>query len=388
MTASTASTQTSPQPATSAQPSPASSPNASSGSAPVSAQAAEGQKLFARYCALCHGPEAKGYAADNAPSLVTESFLRSATDQFIAMGIATGRPGTAMAPYSAAYGGPLTDEQILQIVAFVRSKGPAAEPLVAVAKGNAAAGKPLFDKHCATCHGDSPKRTAPRLDLPSFLHIATDSFLDYAIRVGRPGTPMLAFDKTLKQGQINDIIAYLRSFQNPEPTAILPPPTGKEPMIINPKGKQAAFTLRDERFVPAAEVAAALAAKRRLVILDARAVSDWRLGHIPGAIQMPYYEMVKDGTSRIAEIPKDGTWVLAYCACPHHASGEVIDELRRRGYPKTAIIDEGITFWGKQGYPMTLPKGKDGKPVMPKMPDPHDHSGHDHSGHGHSGHGH
>lgn len=350
----------------------------------MSAHAEEGKKLFGKYCALCHGPEGKGYAADNAPSLVSESFLKSATDQFIAMGTITGRPGTAMAPYGAAYGGPLTDEQVLQIVSFLRSKGPAAEPLVAVAKGNAEAGKPLFEAMCATCHsGHPPKRTAPRLDLPSFLHIATDSFLDYAIRIGRPGTPMEAFGNKLKQSQINDIIAYLRTFQNPEPTAILPPPTGKEPMVINPKGKQAAFTLRADRFVPSAEVAAALAAKRRLVILDARPVSDWRLGHIPGAIQMPYYEMVKDGTSRIAEIPKDGTWVLAYCACPHHASGEVIDELRRRGYPKTAIIDEGILFWGRQGYPMKLPKDKDGKPVMPKMPDPHDHSGHDHSHHGH-----
>jgi cytochrome c oxidase cbb3-type subunit III len=328
---------------------------------PPSSDAAEGAKLFGKYCALCHGPEAKGYAADNAPSLVTDTFLRSATDDFIAAGTAAGRPGTAMAPYGASHGGPLSDAQIRQIVAFVRSKGPAAEPLTAVAKGRAEAGAPLFQAMCASCHADGPKRNAPRLDLPSFLHIATDSFIDYAIRKGRPGTPMEAYAGRLKQPQINDIIAYLRTFENPTPPSTLPPPTGKEPMIINPKGKQASFTLRDDRFVPSAEVATALANKRRLVIIDARAPSDWMLGHIPGSIPMPYYEM-----TRIDEIPKDGTWVLAYCACPHHASGEVIDALRKLGYPKTAIIDEGIIFWGKQGYPMTLPKpATPGKPAKP-----------------------
>ena len=85
------------------------------------------------------------------------------------------------------------------------------------------------------------------------------------------------------------------------------------------------------------------------------------LGHIPGAISMPYYEM-----KRIEEVPNDGTWVLAYCACPHHASGEVVDALRKLGYAKTAVIDEGITFWKQKGYPMALPPPAEGqKPAAP-----------------------
>jgi cytochrome c oxidase cbb3-type subunit III len=329
-------------------------------SVPLSPDAVQGARLWGKYCTLCHGPEAKGYVADNAPSLVTDTFLRSATDDFLMEAIATGRPGTPMAPYGVRYGGPLTDEDLRQIVAFVRSKGPAAEPLAAVADGNAEAGKPLFIGVCAPCHADDPKRSAPRLALPSFLQIATNSFLDVAIRKGRPGTKMEPFEAKLTQPQINDIIAYLRTLQNPLPTVTLAPPSGKEPMVINPKGKPAGLTARDGRFVPAADVVAALAAKRRLVILDARATSDWMLGHIPGAISMPYYEM-----KRVEEVPKDGTWVLAYCACPHHASGEVVDELRRRGYPRTAIIDEGITFWRQHGYPMELPAPVDGdKPAL------------------------
>ena len=52
----------------------------------------DGAKLYERYCALCHGKDAKGYAADNAPSLVSQRFLESATDAFIATAIRNGRP--------------------------------------------------------------------------------------------------------------------------------------------------------------------------------------------------------------------------------------------------------------------------------------------------------
>ena len=59
----------------------------------------DGAPLYDRYCALCHGKDGKGYAADNAPSLVNPTFLESATDSFIASSIREGRPGTAMAAY-------------------------------------------------------------------------------------------------------------------------------------------------------------------------------------------------------------------------------------------------------------------------------------------------
>ena len=67
----------------------------------------------------------------------------------------------------------------------------------------------------------------------------------------------------------------------------------------------------------------ALDAKRRLVIADARPPSDWLNLHITGAISTPYYD-----TKSLDDIPNDGTWVLAYCACPHHVSGIVVEELR------------------------------------------------------------
>ena len=71
-----------------------------------------GARAYGKYCALCHGAEGHGYAADNAPSLVSSTFLESATDEFLVAGIRDGRPGTPMAAYGKAHGGPLADETI------------------------------------------------------------------------------------------------------------------------------------------------------------------------------------------------------------------------------------------------------------------------------------
>ena len=48
---------------------------------PTEARVQLGQKLFANLCALCHGPDGRGYVADNAPSLTSDAFLRTGIDQ-------------------------------------------------------------------------------------------------------------------------------------------------------------------------------------------------------------------------------------------------------------------------------------------------------------------
>jgi cytochrome c oxidase cbb3-type subunit 3/ubiquinol-cytochrome c reductase cytochrome c subunit len=119
------------------------------------------------------------------------------------------------------------------------------------------------------------------------------------------------------------------------------------PTLRFPNGPAPRFKLREERFVAVDDVKAALEKKSRMVVLDARAVPDWVDAHIPGALPAPYYDF-----KYLDALPKDGTWILAYCACPHHASGAVVDELRRRGYKNTAVIDEGILVWRQRNYPI------------------------------------
>jgi cytochrome c oxidase cbb3-type subunit 3/ubiquinol-cytochrome c reductase cytochrome c subunit len=328
----------------------------------------EGAKLWETYCALCHGAEAKGYAADHAPSLVSPTFLATASDVFLRSSIALGRPGTSMAAYGKSRGGPLADDDILKIIAWVRSLHTidAVHPEMP-RTGNAAKGQPIYDKTCKQCHGD-PKARGEQVWLanPTFLELAPDAFLRHAIINGRPDTPMIAFGGTLSPPEIDDVVAYLRSWaKSPNPggdSGPPPPPPLDGPIVMNPKGKAPEFHLREERFAPAAEVKQAYDEKRKMIIVDARAPSDWSAMHIPGAISIPYYAM-----DEIDKLPNDGTWVLTYCACPHHASGVVLDELRKRGFPNTAIIDEGILFWQQQNYPIEVPKGA-APPPTPKLP--------------------
>ncbi|HEY8517306.1 MAG TPA: c-type cytochrome [Candidatus Binatia bacterium] len=334
---------------------------ASALSAPIVASPAHGQDadavaagaaLYAKYCALCHGADATGYAADNAPSLVSPQFLSAADDRFLAGSIALGRPGTAMAAYGAELGGPLQPSETAQIVAFLRAKGPAPIQLATPPEGSAKRGAPLYAANCASCHGDRRTHgTAPHLANATFLALATDAYLYDAIARGRDGTQMKGYAGELDEQQIADLVAYLRSWADDRAaiqaaTASVPPPAG--PIVVNPDGPPAEFTPREGRFVPVDDVKRALDEGRRMVIIDARATSDWQREHITGAISVPYYALT--GLDRV---PNDGTWVIAYCACPHHASGVVVDELRRRGYPHAAVLDEGIRVWVERGYPVT-----------------------------------
>ena len=103
--------------------------------------------------------------------------------------------------------------------------------------------------------------------------------------------------------------------------------------------------LTGARFVAHSNTAAA--ANSRLVILDARPTSDWLIERLPGALPVPYYAI----QPIIERLPRDGTWIVAYCGCPHAASGEVVDALREAGFEHTAVLDEGVYHWIDEGYP-------------------------------------
>ncbi len=344
------------RPATEGGPSAATSTahSASSGAAPTASAEPhpKGAALYERYCTLCHAKDGTGYAADNAPSLVSRTFLESADDAFIAAGIRLGRPGTAMGAYGKIRSGPLDDADIQAIVDFLRARGPRVKALPGTAlRGDAVRGATLYPEHCASCHGTEVERkTALSLFNPELLAAASPDFLRYAIVHGRPPTPMPAFGRLLTPQDIEDLVAYFGTKKKAAPAASAAPREVPKdlPVVINPKGRAPSFTLREGRYVSVDAVKKALAERRRMVIVDARSPADWLDFHIPGSFPMPYY----NNGPELDRIPNDGTWVIAYCACPHHASGAVVDALRARGYKHTAVLDEGILVWKQRGYPL------------------------------------
>jgi rhodanese-related sulfurtransferase len=197
-----------------------------------------------------------------------------------------------------------------------------------------------------------------------FLASASDAFLRVAIVEGRPGTPMEPFGTKLSPAEIEDAIAYLRSLARPvpPPPAVAPTPAAADATsaILNPQGVAPMLSLRYGRYASVADVAKAFAEKRRMILIDARPRSDYLRLHIPGAISVPYHDM-----QGIEDVPNDGTWVIAYCVCPHEESGRVLEELRRRGYPNTAVLDEGLFVWVQQNHPVVAAPGQLPFPAPP-----------------------
>ena len=89
---------------------------------PLDANAAtDGAKVFQVNCETCHGPQGHGdgpagQVLDPQPKNLPELAAR-ASDDYLFWRVSTGKPGTSMAPWA----GILTDEQIWQAVAYIRT---------------------------------------------------------------------------------------------------------------------------------------------------------------------------------------------------------------------------------------------------------------------------
>jgi mono/diheme cytochrome c family protein len=80
-----------------------------------------GRRLFVSNCAECHGKQAQG---GSGPTLDAKEFLSSTTDAQMQVLIAGGVSGSDMPAWSLDFGGTMTDEQVRQIVTYLRSLEP------------------------------------------------------------------------------------------------------------------------------------------------------------------------------------------------------------------------------------------------------------------------
>jgi cytochrome c oxidase cbb3-type subunit 3 len=324
------------------------------------ADVTRGASLYGAYCALCHGEEGQGYLADNANALAHPAFLAVATDAFLTHAIRYGRPGTPMSAWGLAEGGRLADDEIADLVAFLRSwqTETPAEVHEAVIRGDPTVAAPIYAARCQSCHGErGVDGTYLSLANPRFLESVSDGYLRYSIDRGRPGTPMPTFgaghaDTTtpsLSSDELDHLTALLRSWET-EPVVMPPPPAVPDVSdpVINAGGPDAAFVRRDDRFVPADDVKAAIDNGSAVILLDARPASDYVLGHISGAISVPFYQVPEV----VDALPQD-VWIIAYCGCPHAVSGQAFDALAAAGFTKIGVLDEGYYVWRDRGYPVT-----------------------------------
>lgn len=84
----------------------------------ATADAANGKRLFEAQCVTCHG---LAQGAGEAPWLGGPGFQAAYSDALIGDTIQQGRSGTLMNPFGKAAGGDLDDQQVSDLVAFVRT---------------------------------------------------------------------------------------------------------------------------------------------------------------------------------------------------------------------------------------------------------------------------
>ncbi len=194
-----------------------------------------GKEVYDRVagCAKCHGAKGEGGVG---PALGNPEFLKVASDGYLIGTIILGRENTEMLPYSRGGNVALSQEQVEDVVAYVRSLeafAAKARREVERSASSVAEGRELYLSNCAGCHGSDGKGAdktqliagyAPVLHNPEFLRVADDGFLLATIALGRPGTPMRAFARgaggiaDLSANEMKKIVAYLRSWQEPEQT--------------------------------------------------------------------------------------------------------------------------------------------------------------------------
>jgi ArsR family transcriptional regulator len=86
-----------------------------------------------------------------------------------------------------------------------------------------------------------------------------------------------------------------------------------------------------------------------VTVLDVRPGDEFRLGHLPGALNIPFRELEK----RLAELPRRRE-VVAYCRGPYCVlSYEAVAMLRARGY-KARRLEDGLPEWRAAGLPVAV----------------------------------
>ena len=181
--------------------------------ADLSAAQAAGRNLYADNCIACHGGNGEGLVG---PALNSRELLKMTADETLASLIRTGVPGTVMPAWGQAFGGPFTDEQVSQLVAFIRAweaTAPEATPVVSAL--DPVRGATIYANTCFICHGENGQGTdrAPKLNDPATLRDFDDAWYRKTISNGRPAKGMPTWGTVLSPQQIDDVVALFAAWR-------------------------------------------------------------------------------------------------------------------------------------------------------------------------------
>ncbi|MCQ4277443.1 cytochrome-c oxidase, cbb3-type subunit III [Stutzerimonas degradans] len=175
-----------------------------------------GSRLFANYCAICHGSDAKG--SMGFPNLADHEWRWGGEPDAIKASILNGRIGAM-----PAWGQVIGEEGVANVAAYVRAE-LAGLPLPEGTQADLAAGKAVFAQNCVACHGAAGEGMAmlgaPKLTNPAgWIYGSSLAQLQQTIRHGRNGQ-MPAQQQYLGNDKVHLLAAYVYSLsQKPEQLA-------------------------------------------------------------------------------------------------------------------------------------------------------------------------
>jgi cytochrome c553 len=122
-----------------------------------------------------------------------------------------------MSPFGSSFGGPLDDDEIDALVAFIRSweENPPVElPPEVVIEQITLSGADIFLELCAQCHGpDGEGGIGPSFLTEEFKATYTETLLFETINEGHEATAMIGWGEVLSADQIQQLVEFIRQME-------------------------------------------------------------------------------------------------------------------------------------------------------------------------------
>jgi mono/diheme cytochrome c family protein len=203
-----------------------------------------GGQLYVENCAMCHGVDGQGRVGarlENFPGIQIEATLRETISQ--------GVRGSVMPAWGQTYGGPLSEQDIADIVSYISGAFGGTEPLAPLptyvapaiprlpdVQGDPSAGAVVYQAECRACHGEDGQG---RFGLPLAKQWSGNdpqTYIRQVVTQGISGTIMPAWGTEaggpLSDEQIANVAAYVLSLA-PAVTSPTPAPAAPGPIGLN-----------------------------------------------------------------------------------------------------------------------------------------------------------
>lgn len=178
-----------------------------------------GRLIYAENCADCHGEAGEG---NSGPALNSKELLQHTSDEALYNLTRTGIPGSRMPAWGQTFGGPFTDVELKDLVAFMRAWELTAPEIADDASTpDPIRGATIFATTCAICHGQDGLGTEQirALNDPKRLQDFDDGWYRSTIAFGRPARGMPTWGTVLSPQQINDVVALIALWREGETAA-------------------------------------------------------------------------------------------------------------------------------------------------------------------------